>query len=47
MVLIVITLVAIQAVLNLFADWNKEPEYHTDEPDEEEIEMIKRAVGED
>lgn len=47
MVLIVITLVAIQAVLNLFADWNKEPEIHTDEPDEEEIEMLKRAVGQD
>lgn len=47
MVLIVITLVAIQAVLNLIADWNKEPEIHTDEPDEEEIEMLKRAVGQD
>jgi len=47
MVLIVITLVAIQAVLNLIADWNKEPEVHTDEPDQEEIEMLKRAVGQD
>ncbi|MBY6084023.1 TRAP transporter small permease [Ruegeria arenilitoris] len=47
MVLIVITLVAMQAVLNLIADWNKEPEIHTDEPDEDEIEMIKRAVGQD
>ena len=47
MILIVITLVASQAVLNLFADWNKEPEVHTDEPDQEEIEMLKRAVGQD
>lgn len=47
MVLIVITFVALQAVLNLIADWNKEPEIHTDEPDEEEIEMLKRAVGQD
>jgi TRAP-type mannitol/chloroaromatic compound transport system permease small subunit len=47
MVLIVITLVAVQAVLNLIADWNKDPEIHTDEPDEEEIEALKRAVGQD
>ncbi len=47
MVLIMITLIAVQAVLNLIADWNKEPEIHTDEPDEEEIEMLKRAVGQD
>lgn len=47
MVLIVITLVAIQAVLNLIADWNKEPEVHTDEPDQEEIDALKRAVGQD
>lgn len=47
MVLIVISLVALQAVLNLIADWNKEPEIHTDEPDQEEIEMLKRAVGQD
>jgi len=47
MVLIVITLVAIQAVLNLFQDWNKEPEVHTDEPDQEEIDALKRAVGQD
>tara|TARA_R110002110_G_scaffold12184_12_gene58010 strand:- start:159 stop:1001 length:843 start_codon:yes stop_codon:yes gene_type:complete len=47
MVLIMISLVAAQAVLNLIADWNKEPEIHTDEPDAEEIEMLKRAVGQD
>jgi len=45
MVLIMISLVAVQAVLNLIADWNKIPEVHTDEPDEEEIEALKRAVG--
>lgn len=45
MVLIMISLIATQAVLNLIADWNKEPEIHTDEPDQEEIEMLKRAVG--
>jgi TRAP-type C4-dicarboxylate transport system permease small subunit len=47
MVLIMITLVAAQAVLNLIADWNKEPEIHTDEPDQDEIDMLKRAVGQD
>ena len=47
MVLIMITLVATQAVLNLIADWNKTPEIHTDEPDQDEIEMLKRAVGQD
>ena len=47
MVLIVIVLVAVQAVLNLIADWNKVPEVHTDEPDAEEIAQIKRAVGRD
>lgn len=47
MVLIMITLVAAQAVLNLIADWNKDPEIHTDEPDQDEIDMLKRAVGQD
>lgn len=47
MVLIVITLVALQAVLNLFQDWNKMPEIHTDEPDQDEIDALKRAVGQD
>ena len=47
-VLIIICLVAIQAVINLIADWNMEPKVHTaaDEIDEEELEAIKRAVGE-
>ena len=47
MVLIMVSLVAAQAVLNLIADWNKEPEIHTDEPDPEEIKALKRAVGQD
>lgn len=46
-VLIVMILVAFQAVLNLINDWNLEPTKHTaaDDIDEEELEAIKRAVG--
>ena len=46
-ILIVIPLVALQAVLNLINDWNKTPEVHTaaDDIDEEELEAIKRSVG--
>lgn len=47
LVLIIITLVAVQAVLNLISDWNAEPEIHDDTPDEEEIQALKRAVGQD
>lgn len=47
MILIVITLVAVQAILNLISDWNAEPEIHDDTPDEDEIEALKRAVGQD
>lgn len=48
-VLIIIVLVAIQAVLNLINDWNLEPEIHTaaDDIDEDELEAIKRAIGDD
>ena len=48
-VLIVISLVAVQAVINLFADWNDEPVVHTaaDDIDEDEIERLKKAVGAD
>ena len=48
-VLVIIVLVAIQAVLNVISDWNLEPEVHTaaDDIDEDELEAIKRAVGED
>lgn len=46
-VLIIMILVAIQAVLNLINDWNLEPVTHSaaDDIDEEELEAIKRAVG--
>jgi len=46
--LIIIVLVCLQAVSNLFADWNKEPETHTpaDEIDEVEIENIRRTLEE-
>jgi len=46
--LIIICLVAIQAVLNLINDWNLEPEAHSaaDDIDQEELEALKRAVGE-
>lgn len=47
MILIIITLVAAQAVINLFADWHQKPILHTaaDDIDEEELEAIKRSVG--
>ena len=46
-ILIVIVLIAVQAVINLIADWNLEPEVHTGtaEADEEEIEAIKKSIG--
>lgn len=49
MILITITLVAIQSVLNLISDWNLEPETHTaaDDIDEDELEAIKRSIGKD
>jgi TRAP-type C4-dicarboxylate transport system permease small subunit len=48
-ILIIIGLVAIQALSNLIADWNKAPEHHSplDEIDEVEIENIRRTLGED
>lgn len=47
MVLIVVSLVAVQAVVNLISDWNAEPVKHTaaDDIDEDEIERLKKAVG--
>ena len=44
--LIIIVLVAIQAVSNLIADWNKAPEHHSpmDEIDETEIEHIRETL---
>ena len=45
-ILFIILLVTIQAVSNLIADWNKEPEQHNpaDEIDETEIENIRRTL---
>ena len=45
-ILIIITLVAVQAVSNLIADWNKQPEHHTpiDDIDETEIENIRNTL---
>lgn len=47
MILIVVTLVAIQAVINLISDWNAEPVIHTaaDDIDQDELETIKRSAG--
>jgi TRAP-type C4-dicarboxylate transport system permease small subunit len=46
-ILILISMVAIQALSNLIADWNKAPESHTpmDEIDEVEIENIRKTLG--
>ena len=48
-ILIIITLVAIQAVINVISDWNAEPVTHTaaDELDEDELAAIKKSVGAD
>lgn len=46
MILIMLILIALQAVANLFADWNVDPEVHgVDDVDEEEIAAIKRSIG--
>lgn len=47
MVLFIITMVAIQAVINLIADWNNEAVIHTaaDDIDADELETLKRSVG--
>jgi len=46
-VLIMVVLIAIQATVNLFADWNVEPNAHSgvSEIDADELEAIKNAVG--
>ena len=48
MVLIIIALIAIQAAINLVCDWNLESTAHTtvDDIDDDELEAIKRSVGE-
>ena len=48
MVLLIVGLVAIQAIVNLISDWNKEEvHYGGDDLDEEEIARIKAQVGTD
>ncbi len=46
-ILIVICLIAIQALLNLIADWNKDPNLLTEKEllDKEELEALKKSVG--
>lgn len=48
-ILFFISLVAIQALSNLIADWNKQAEHHSpmDDIDETEIENIRRTLKED
>lgn len=48
-ILVIISMVAIQALSNLIADWNKAPEHHSpaDEIDEVEIEIIKATLEKD
>lgn len=46
MILIMVVLIAIQAIINLVSDWNLEQQTHTgSELDEDELEAIKRSVG--
>lgn len=49
LILIVIPLIAIQAVINVISDWNAEPQVHSaaDDIDEDEIAAIKKSVGAD
>ena len=48
-IIITIVLVALQAVVNLISDWNKEPEAHTaaDDIDADELAAIKKSLGQD
>ncbi|MEP0940531.1 MAG: TRAP transporter small permease [Rhizobiaceae bacterium] len=47
MILITICLISIQALINLIADWNVDPESHSaaDDIDEEELAALKKSVG--
>ena len=46
-VLVIVSLVAVQAVINLISDWNAEPVIHTaaDDIDQDELDKIRAAVG--
>ena len=48
-ILIVVALVAIQAIINLVSDWNAEPVIHTaaDDIDQEELEHLRAMVGDE
>ncbi|MEZ5932659.1 MAG: TRAP transporter small permease [Alphaproteobacteria bacterium] len=48
-ILIIVTLIALQAVVNVISDWNLEPTKHTaaDDIDEDELKAIKRSLGTD
>lgn len=48
-ILIVVFLVAVQAVINLVSDWNAEPVAHTaaDDIDEDELARLRAAVGDE
>jgi len=46
MILIIVALVAIQAAINLFADWNLKPDHSAlDDIDQDELDAIKRSVS--
>ncbi len=49
MVLLVVALVAMQAVINLISDWNAEPVMHSaaDDIDQEELRHLREMVGEE
>ncbi len=47
MILIILAMISLQAIANLIADWNLEPDAFDDGIDEDEINAIRRAVGED
>ena len=45
MILIMVTLITAQAVINLIIDWNKEPQFSSKtEIDDDELDAIKRSV---
>jgi len=48
MILIIVCLIAAQSLVNLIADWNTNPDEHlsTAEIDQDEIDAIKRSIGE-
>jgi len=47
MVLIVITLVALQAIINLISDWNADPADLMPDEIEDEVETLKKTLGAD